>query len=168
MPVDGCGQPCHGIGCQQNGKISLGMTHSWRRCNIRPQSVSAPQVGAGIRRTVLSCVTSDDGWRTAVIDAMSNEGPELDHSRDIRRIEAAITNLQKQLISDVISDQEFRSKFQVLQRQLRALAPKPQARPAPDLDRAAELLKKLSTLCEHPELAQTQRRELAREGFDEI
>jgi len=99
---------------------------------------------------------------------MSNEGPELDHSRDIRRIEAAITNLQKQLISDVISDQEFRSEFQVLQRQLRALAPKPQARPAPDLDRAAELLKKLSTLCEHPELAQTQRRELAREGFDEI
>ena len=38
----------------------------------------------------------------------------------------------------------------------------------PNLDRAAELLQNLPALWEHPGVTQDQRRELAREVFDEI
>ena len=68
----------------------------------------------------------------------------------------------------MISDQEFKAEYQVLQRQRRALAPKPPDRSMPNLDRAAELLRNLPTLWEHPGVTQTQRRALASEVFDEI
>ena len=53
---------------------------------------------------VLACITLDEDWRSVVLNAMSNEGPEPDHSQDIQRIEAAIANLRKQHVWDVISD----------------------------------------------------------------
>ena len=100
--------------------------------------------------------------------AMSNEGPEPDTGLDIRRIDAAIANLRKQHVWDVISDQEFKAEYQVLQRQRRALEPKPTAASTPNLDRAAELLQNLPALWKHPGVTQDQRRELALGVFDEI
>ena len=100
--------------------------------------------------------------------AMSNEGPEPDNGLDIRRIDAAIANLRKQHVWDVISDQEFKAEYQILQRQRRALEPKPTAPSTPNLDRAAELLQNLPALWKHPGVTQDHRRDLAREVFDEI
>ena len=99
---------------------------------------------------------------------MSNEGPEPDNGLDIRRIDAAIANLRKQHVWDVISDQEFKAEYQILQRQRRALEPKPTAPSTPNLDRAAELLQNLPALWKHPGVTQDHRRDLAREVFDEI
>ena len=135
---------------------------------MRPQSVSAPQVEQEFAERVLACVTSDEGWRSAVLNAMSNEGPVPDNSLDIRRIDAAIANLRKQHIWEVISDQDFKAEYQILQRQRRALEPRPTAPSTPNLDRAAELLQNLPALWSHLGVTQDQRRELAREVFDEI
>ena len=165
---DGCGRPFHGIGCHQNGSVSLRMMHSWHRCDIRPQSVPAPKVEHEFAERVLGCITLDEGWRSAVIHAMSKEGPEADHRTEIRRIDAALANLRKQHLWDVLSDQEFKTEYQALQRQKRALTLKPSVRSTPNLDRAAELLRALPALWEHPGVTQEQRRELAREVFDEI
>ncbi len=165
---DGCGQSFHGISCHQKGSVSLRMTHSWHRCEMRPQSVPAPQVEQEFAERVLGCITLDQGWRSAVLNAMTKEGPQPDHSLDVRRIDAALTNLRKQHVWNVLNDQEFKSEYQALQRQRRALEPKPSERSTPNLDRAAELLRDLPTLLEHPGVTRDQRRELVREVFDEI
>ncbi|MDA1128574.1 MAG: hypothetical protein O2913_07745 [Chloroflexi bacterium] len=99
---------------------------------------------------------------------MSNDGPEPDHSLDIRRIDAAMANLRKQHLWSAIGDREFKSEYQRLQRQRRALEPRPLVQSTPNLDRAAELLQNLPALWEHPGVTQDQRRDLAREVFDEI
>ena len=109
----------------------------------------------------------DEEWRDAVIRAISNEGPEPDHRLEIKRIDAALANLRKQHLWSVISDQEFKSEHQALKRQKRGLEPTRKVR-TPNLDRAAELLNNLPALWEHPGVTQTQRRDLAREVFEEI
>ena len=68
----------------------------------------------------------------------------------------------------MLSDQEFKTEYQALQRQKRALELKPSLQSTPNLDRAAELLRDLPALWEHPGVTQDQRRELTREVFDEI
>jgi len=121
LACDECGMPFHGIGLAQNGSVSLRMAHSRHRCNVRPQSVSAPHVEQEFSARVPGCFTFDDGWHSAVLHAMSNEGPEPDYGLDIRRIDAALANLRKQHVWDVINDEEFKAECRVLQRQRRAL-----------------------------------------------
>jgi hypothetical protein len=67
---------------------------------------------------------------------MTKEGPEPDHSLDVRRIDAALANLRKQHVWNVLSDQEFKSEYQALQRPPLALEPKSSERSTPNLDRA--------------------------------
>ena len=110
----------------------------------------------------------DEGWQAAVLGVMSKEGLEPDHTPEIRGIEAASANLRKQHLWNVISDQEFKAGYLELQRQKRALDPKPSVRSTPNKDRAAEILSDLPALRKHPGVTQEQRRDLAREVFDEI
>jgi hypothetical protein len=168
MICDGCGQPFHGIGSHQSGKISLRMTHSWHRCDMRPRSVPAVEVEQEFAELVLGCITLAEGWRSAVLSTMTKEGPEPDHSLEIQRIDAALANLRKQHLWGALDDQEFKSEHQALQRQRRSMEPSPSVQSTPNLDRAAELLQNLPALWEHPGVTQEQRRELAREVFDEI
>ena len=168
LKCDECGEPYHGEGHHQKGNISLRMMHSIRRCDMRPYSVPASKVEQEFAERVLGCIKLDDGWRSAVLRAMSNEGPEPDSSLDIRRVESAMANLRKQHLWDVIADDDFKAEYQALQRQLRTLEPKLSQRSIPNLDRAAELLQDLPALYEHPGVTQEQRRDLAREVFDEI
>ena len=168
LVCDGCGRPFHGIGNHNRRSISLRMVHSWHRCDLRPQSVSAPGIEQEFSERVLCCLKIDEGWQAAILGAMSKEGPEPDHTPEIRRIEAASANLRKQHLWNVIGDNEFKANYQELQRQKRALAPKPPVRSTPNLNRAAELLQDLPALWKHPGVTQVQRRDLAREVFDEI
>ena len=135
---------------------------------MRPYSVPALKVEQEFAERLLGCIKLDDGWRSAVLRAMSNEGPEPDNSLDIRRIDSAMANLRKQHLWDVIGDDDFKSEYQALQRQRRALEPNLSQRSTPDLGRAAELLRDLPALWEHPGVTQEQRRGLAREVFDAI
>ena len=168
LVCDGCGRPFHGIGNHNRRSISLRMVHSWHRCDMQPQSVSASGIEQEFSERVLGCLKIDEGWQAAILGAMSKEGPEPDHAAEIRRIEAASANLRKQHLWNVIGDEEFKADYQELQRQKRALAPKPPARSSPNLNRAAGLLSDLPALWKHPGVTQVQRRELAREAFDEI
>ena len=79
-----------------------------------------------------------------------------------------MANLRKQHVWNVLNDQGFKSQYQTHQRQRRALEPRSSERSTPNLDRAAELLRDLPVLWEHPGVTQGQRRELARQVFDEI
>ena len=97
---------------------------------------------------------------------MTKEGPEPDREPEMKRIDAALVNLRKQHLWNFLDDQDFKGEYNSLQRQ--RLAPKPIVHSTPNLDRAAELLKDLPALWEHPRVTQEQRRELAREVFDEI
>ena len=99
---------------------------------------------------------------------MHKEGPEPDHEAEIKRIDGASANLRKQHIWNVISDQEFKAQYQDLQRQRRVLEPVFKVAPKPNLDRAAALLRDLPTLWEHPGVTSEQRRNMAREVFQEI
>ena len=165
---DGCGRPFHGIGNHNRTSISFRMAHSWHRCEMRPQSVSAPDIEQEFLERVLSCIKIDAGWHAPILGAMSKEGLEPDNTPEIKRLEAASANLRKQHLWNVIWDEEFKTANRDLQRQKRALEPKPSVRSTPNPDRAAELLRDLPALWEHPGVTPEQRRDLAREVFEEI
>ena len=67
-----------------------------------------------------------------------------------------------------MTDKDFQDEFQSLQRQRRSLEPKPPSNHLPNLDRAAQVLRDLPALWQHPGVTPEQRRELAREVFEEI
>ena len=77
------------------------MMHSWHRCDVRPQSVPAPREEQEFAERILGCITLDEGWRDSVLSAISKEGPEPDHSLEIKRIDATPANLRKQHIWNV-------------------------------------------------------------------
>ncbi len=117
---------------------------------------------------MLGGVTLDDGWRQAVLGALAKEGPKPDHRFEIGRIDGALANLRKQHLWGTVSDEEFQHEYQSLQRQRSALEPRPSSPGTPDLERAAQLLRDLPTLWQHPGVTPEQRRELVREVFHEI
>ena len=79
-----------------------------------------------------------------------------------------MANLRKQHLWGVIGDAEFKAEHQALELQKRGLEPKSSMRSTPDLDRAAELMRDLPALWEHPGVTPDQRRDLTREVFDEV
>ncbi len=168
LVCDGCGLPFHGIFNQSKGFSYSRMQHSWHRCEMRPQSVPGPRVEEEFAQRVLGCVTLDEGWRQAVLGALAKEGPRPDHSLEIGRIDGALANLRKQHLWGALSDEEFQSEYQSLKRQRSALEPRPSSPETPDLERAAQLLRNLPTLWQHPGVTPEQRRELVREVFQEI
>ena len=168
LVCDGCGLPFHGIGSHSRGLISPRMAHSWHRCAMRPQSVAARRIEEEFAQRVLGCVTLDDGWRQAVLRALAKEGPQPDHSLEIGRVDGALANLRKQHMWGAVSDEEFQADFQSLKRQRSALEPKTRPPETPDLERAAQLLRDLPALWQHPGVTPEQRRDLVREVFEEI
>ena len=165
---DGCGAPFHGITNHSKQIKTRRMAHSWHRCPMRPRSVDAKRVESDFADKVLRCIEFNEGWRDAVLKALTNEGPKPDHRLDKRRIEGAISNLRKQHFWGAISDQVFKTEHEVLRRQLRTLTPPATPKMLPNLDRAAELLRDLPALWHHPGVSPEQRREMAREIFQEI
>jgi len=67
-----------------------------------------------------------------------------------------------------VTDEEFKSEYQGLARQLKTLEPTVSGALTPDLERAAKLLKEMPVLWQHPGVTAEQGRELAREVFEEI
>ena len=168
LVCDGCGLPFHGICKQRGGRAYPQMHHSWHRCAMRTQSVPAPRVEEEFAQRVLGCLTLDEGWHQAILGALAREGPQPDHSLDIGRIDGALANLRKQHLWGAVSDEEFQAEFQSLKRQPSALEPRPSSPETPDLERAAQLLRDLPALWQHPGVTPEQRRELVREVFEEI
>ena len=62
----------------------------------------------------------------------------------------------------------FKADFEALQRQRRALEHRPSAVAAPNMDRAAQKLRNLPALWAHPGVTPEQRRDLARNVFEEV
>ncbi|MFH1140219.1 MAG: recombinase family protein [Chloroflexota bacterium] len=168
LVCDGCGQPFHGVSTISKPRSYPRMFHSWHRCDMRPLSVSAPAVEAEFAERVLSQIKLDDGWRGAVIRAMTNEGPQPDNSLEVKRIESAMANLRKQHLWGVITDEEFRREHVSLERQKKIMEVARTLAMTPNLDRAAQLLSDLPALWQHPGVTAEQRRELAREVFEEV
>ena len=168
LVCDGCGESFHGVSGRVQGRDYPRMQHSWHRCEMRPQSVSAPRVEQEFANGVLAHIILDDGWRDAVLKAMTAEGPEPDHTLEIKRIESALSNLRKQHLWGALTDEEFKSEFHSLQRQRKALEPRPSSPHIPNLERAAQLLRDLPSLWQHPGITREQRRDLAREVIQEI
>ena len=110
----------------------------------------------------------DDNWKDAVLRALASEGPGPDNGNEIRRIDVAMANLRKQHLWGAVTDQEFKDGFRDLQRQCQSLAPRPSSQTVPDLEMAAEMLKNLPALWQPPGVTTEQRRDLAREVFEEI
>ncbi len=79
-----------------------------------------------------------------------------------------MANLRKQHLWGVITDEEFRTEHASLERQKRALEGAGAPLMTPNLDRAAQLLSALPALWQHPGVTPEQRRELAREVFEEV
>ena len=163
---DGCSEPFHGILNRNRSGSYRRMCHGWHKCGLKPRSIPAPRVEEELAHRVLRCITINDGWREAVLRALTREGPTPDNHLERRRIEAAIANLKKQHQWGAVADEEFKEEFQRLSRQLRALEPRPVQALTPNLDRAAKLLRDLPALWQHPGVTDEQRRELAREVFD--
>ena len=165
-----CGRPFHGLALRRaNGHLSRRMTHSRHRCEVTPRSVAADAVEQEFSDRVLSCIGLDDGWREAVLRAMTSESPRPDHTLELRRVEAAMANLKKQHVWGAVTDQEFKADYQELERQRRTLDVPPEASSiTPDLERAAKLLLDLPALWSHPGVSMEQRRDLTREVFEEI
>ncbi len=135
---------------------------------MRPQSVPGPRVEKEFAQRVLGCVTLDDDWHQAVLGALAKEGPRPDHSLEIGRIEGALANLRKQHLWGAVSEEEFQAEFQNLKRQRSALELRPSSPTTPDLERAAQLLRDLPALWQHPGVTPEQRRDMVREVFQVI
>ena len=144
------------------------MFHSWHRCGMKPLSVAAPLVEQEFSERVLSCLSLDDGWQTTILRALATEGPLPDHSMEKKRIEMALANLRKQHLWGAVSDEEFKTEYNTLARQLKALETPLVSQVAPNLDRAAQLLRDLPVLWQHPGVTPEQRRDVAREVFQEL
>ncbi len=168
LVCDNCGEPYHGVSTVSKPRSYPRMFHNWHRCGARPLSVAAPKVELEFSERVLSCLHLDDDWQAAVLGAMVNEGPRPDHSLEKRRVEAAVANLKKQHLWGAVTDEEFKSEYQALARQIKALEPPVSAALTPDMDRAAKLLMEMPALWQHPGVTAEQRRGLAREVFEEI
>ena len=85
------------------------MTHSLHRCPMRPSSVGAAKVEQEFADQVLACVQLDSDWRETVLKALAHQGPQHDHSVDVKRIEAALANLRKQHLWGTIDDGTFKA-----------------------------------------------------------
>ena len=134
------------------------MSHSWHRCDMRPLSVAVPMIEGEFANKVLSQIKIDDGWREAIIRAMTNEGPQPNNGLEIKRVENAMANLKKQHLWEVISDDEFRKEYMSLERQKRVMEVSRAPLITPNLDRAAQLLSDLPALWHHPGITPAQRR----------
>lgn len=117
-------------------------------------------------------VNAKAGERTSVFANSDQPGsprlPAPTSAIGSKLLKPPCTDLRKQHLWDAISDEAFKAEYQALQRQRRALEPKLSQHPTPNFDRAAELLRDLPSLWEHPGVTQEQRRELTKEVFDEI
>ena len=103
-----------------------------------------------------------------MLRALAREAPQPDNTLEMNRVDAALANLRKQHLWGAISDDTFKEEFRELEHQRRAwTTPPPQTRTL-DLDKAADLLKQLPALWQHPGVTLEQRRELVREVFEEI
>ncbi|MEE8157929.1 MAG: zinc ribbon domain-containing protein [Dehalococcoidia bacterium] len=168
LRCDNCNEPYHGVIDRQKGKGYRRMSHSFRSCHIRPLSLPAHRIEDEFAERVLPYLTLDDGWQTAVLQALSQEGPRPDRSIELKRVESALANLRKQHLWGAISDEEFKKEFQALDSQRKTLASSPTRDATPDLERAVELLRNLPKLWHHPGVALEQRQDLAREVFEEL
>lgn len=168
LVCDGCGQPFHGVSTISKPRSYPRMFHSWHRCDMKPMSVATPMVEREFADRVLSQIRLDDGWREAVIKAMTAEGPEPDHSLEIKKLENAMANLRKQHLWGAIGDDEFRTEYVSLERQKKILDTPKQPMRTPNLDHAAQTLKELPALWQHPGVTPKQRRDLATEVFEEV
>ena len=79
-----------------------------------------------------------------------------------------MANLRKQHLWGVIADEDFKKQYQGFERQKKALITPKVSTLTPNLDRAATLLRDLPVLWQHPGVTPEQRRELAREVFEEL
>ena len=149
LVCDNCERPFHGVSTVSKPRSYPRMFHSLHRCDMRPLSVAAPALEQEFSRRVLACIALDDGWQAAVLKAMANEGPKPDHSLERGRVEAAMANLKKQHLWGAVTDEEFKAEYQSLGRQLRLLQLPISTAQAPDLDKAARLLKDLPALWDH-------------------
>ena len=84
------------------------------------------------------------------------------------RLQQALENLRKQHQWGDISDQVYRQERATLERQVKLVAPRPQPRTLPNLDRAAELLGSMPALWSHPGVTDEQRERAMQEVFSHI
>ena len=129
---------------------------------------SATIVESDFADKVLGCINLDEGWCDGLVKGLANEGPRPDHSADMNRIEGAIANLRKQHLWGAIGDEVYRKAHQILTRQLRILTPPTSPKMTPNLERSAQLLQDLPALWQHPGVSPEQRRDMAREVFQEM
>ena len=144
------------------------MFHSWHRCGMKPLSVAAPLVEREFSEMVLSCLSFDDGWHAAILGALATEGPQPDHRLEMKRIEMALANLKKQHLWGAVTDEEFKTEYRTLARQWKSLELPVTPELAPNLERAAQLLRDMPLLGQHPGVTPKQRRDVAREVFQEL
>ena len=103
-----------------------------------------------------------------MLRALATEGPEPDRTLEIKRIDGALANLRKQHLWGAVTDEAFKGEFQALQRERKALEPRLVPKHLPNLEQAAKLLQDLPALWQHPGVTPEQRRDLAREVFEEL
>ena len=76
--------------------------------------------------------------------------------------------MRKQHLWGTVTNTEFNSEFQALDKRRKALTPPPKPIELPALERATQLLQNLPALWQYPGVNPEQQRELARELFQEV
>lgn len=86
----------------------------------------------------------------------------------VERLRKALENLRKQHLWGDISDIDYRRERADLERQIQAITPDTIHVEIPNLERAAQLLKELPALWQHPGVTNKQRESLVQEVFNKI
>ena len=104
------------------------------------------------------------------MDVLEQVKPE---TGDANRVEAqkfrsALDNLRKQHLWGDVPDEEYRLERAALERRLKLIDKPPKPREIPNLERAAQLLKNLSGLWDHPGVTDDQWEALLEEVFQRV
>ncbi len=167
-----CGALYHGEAKLRSGGETLKLFHlrrgDGRSCAIRPRALTVAAASTQFTKVVLPYLRLDGSWRDEILKALRNKGEPTGDTAQIERLQRALENLRRQHLWSDLSDQEYRQERQILERQLKLLAPPSTAVQLPNLDRAAQLIDDLPALWGHPGVTDEQREALIKETFVRI
>ncbi len=167
-----CHQPYYGETVYQSGNAKLRLSHerqnAGRNCNVWPRSQSVEAMSCQFQDRVLPYLVLPDTWKAMIFAATQREDERQLDGNEIPRLQKALENIRKQHKWGDLSDDAYRQERLDLERQMKLLSPPPQPRNLPNLERAAELLKNMTTLWSHSGVTDEQRESFILEVFSQI
>ena len=164
-----CGAPYTGQPVlRPNGRVVRRLYHRRPFCHVEPHSIRVERLMDQFQQEVMPYMNLDPDWRRLVLTTLGMNDSEIPSVDEISRLDAAMENIRKQHKWGDLTDGEYRSERQQLEKQKQAAIRPERDTQVLDLDRAAELLNDLPSLWSNPGVNDNQREEFIKEVFEDV